>query len=253
MPSVELIYDPDCPNVHVARGQLLRAFGELGLSPHWQEWCSDDPATPEHARAYASPTILVDGRDVSGDDPIDGTASCRIYATSGGMAGAPSVRDITAALEAGGDLAPTQPGKGHGRWQSSAAMLPAVGMSLLPKLACPACWPAYAGLMSSMGLGFLVDTTYLLPLIAVFLGGAVGALAFRARRRHGYGPFLLGLFAAALVFVGKFVLDSDQAMYGGIAMLVGASLWNAWPKTKRIPSCQRQEPSKCSARAVPPV
>jgi hypothetical protein len=253
MPRVELIYDPDCPNVHLARGQLLRAFGQLDMKPQWQEWCSSDPAAPEHARGYPSPTILVDGCDVSGAEPIDGTASCRIYATSGAMAGAPSVEEITAALEAGGGLAPAPPGKNHGRWQSSAAMLPAVGMSLLPKLACPACWPAYAGLMGSMGLGFLVDTTYLLPLTGVFLVGAVGALALRAHGRHGYGPFLLGLLAAASVLVGKFALESDPAMYGGIAMLVGASLWNAWPQLKRTPSCQEQEPSKCSARTVPPV
>jgi mercuric ion transport protein len=32
--------------------------------------------------------------------------------------------------------------------------LPGVGVSLLPKLTCPACWPAYAGLLSSVGLGF---------------------------------------------------------------------------------------------------
>ena len=253
MPRVELVYDRDCPNVHVARDQLLRAFGQLDLKPHWQEWCSSDPAAPEYARGYASPTILVDGRDVAGAGPIDGTAGCRIYATSGVMGGAPSVQEIAAALEAEGSLTPALREKGPGRWQSSAAMAPAVGMSLLPKLACPACWPAYAGLMSSMGLGFLVDTAYLLPLTGVFLAGAVGALAFRARGRRGYGPFLLGLLATASVLLGKFALESDPAMYGGIAMLVGASLWNAWPQLKRTPSCQEQEPSKCSARAAPPV
>jgi mercuric ion transport protein len=238
MPRVELIYDPDCPNVDVARGQLLRAFGELGLNPHWQEWCSDDPAMPEHARGYASPTILVDGRDVNNAEPIDGTASCRIYATSGGIAGAPSVREITTTLEAGGGLALlTPPGTGKGQWQSSVAMLPAVGMSLLPKLACPACWPAYAGLMGSMGLGFLIDTTYLLPLTGVFLAAAVGALAFRARLRRGYGPFALGLLAAFAVLIGKFAFDNDAAMYAGVALLIGASLWNGWPKQQHAASC----------------
>ena len=87
--------------------------------------------------------------------------------------------------------------------------------------------------------------------ILVYLGGAVGALAFQARQRYGYRPFALGLLAGATVLVGKFALDSDPAMYVGIAMLVGASLWNAWPQLKRIPSCQEQEPSKCSARVAP--
>jgi hypothetical protein len=29
--------------------------------------------------------------------------------------------------------------------------LPGVGVSLLPKLMCPACWPAYAGIVSALG------------------------------------------------------------------------------------------------------
>lgn len=237
MPRVELVYDRDCPNVQAARAQLVRAFAVLDLPPHWKEWCSDDTEIPKDARGYGSPTILVDGRDVGGAEAIDGTASCRIYATSDGLVGTPSVQEIVGAL--GGDQRPALglPGKGHGRWQSSAAMLPAVGMSLLPKLACPACWPAYAGLMSSMGLGFLIDTTYLLPLTGAFLSVAVGALAFRARLRRGYGPFLLGLLAGSAVLVGKFGLDIDPAMYGGLAMLVGASLWNAWPKSRKTAAC----------------
>jgi hypothetical protein len=201
---------------------------------------------PEHARGYASPTILVDGRDVEGAQTIDGTASCRIYATSDGLVGTPSLQKIVGALDGGQRPAIGLPGKGRGRWQSSAAMLPAIGMSLLPKLACPACWPAYAGLMSSVGLGFLVDTTYLLPLTSLFLAVAVGALAFRAQRRRGFRPFVLGLIAASTVLVGKFALDSDAAMYGGLATLVGASLWNAWPKQKETP-WKRKEQSKCSA------
>src|SRR5690606_38639800 len=101
----------------------------------------------------------------------------------------------------------------------------------LPKVACPACWPAYAGFLSSVGLGFLLETTYLLPLTAAFLATALGALAYRAKRRRGYIPFALGLFAAAVVLAGKFAFESDPAMYAGLAILVGASLWNSWPHT----------------------
>ena len=38
MPTVKLIYDDDCPNVPRARENLLRAFSQEGLAPHWQEW-----------------------------------------------------------------------------------------------------------------------------------------------------------------------------------------------------------------------
>jgi hypothetical protein len=93
--------------------------------------------------------------------------------------------------------------------------------------------PAYAGLISSVGLGFVMRTAYLLPLTALALLLALAALGFRARGRRGYGPFLLGIAAAAALTVGKFVLASDVAVYGGIAALVGASVWNAWPKRSR--------------------
>jgi hypothetical protein len=95
--------------------------------------------------------------------------------------------------------------------------------------------PAYAGLISSVGLGFLMQTAYLLPLTVLALLLAVTALGYRAGRRWGYGPFVLGLAAAVGLVVGKFVVDSDVAVYGSIAALVGASLWNAWPK-KSVPS-----------------
>lgn len=107
--------------------------------------------------------------------------------------------------------------------------LPSVGISMLPKLACPACWPAYAGLLSSVGLGFLISTVYLLPLTTVFLFLAVAALLFRANKRRGYGPFALGLIAGSAVLLGKFAWESKLTMYSALGLLVVASLWNAWP------------------------
>lgn len=115
-------------------------------------------------------------------------------------------------------------------WKRTLTVLPGIGVSLLPKLTCPMCWPAYAGLLSSLGLGFLISTTYLLPVTTAFLLVAVAALGFRARTRRGYGPMLLGVVAAAAVLFGKFFLESDAAMYGGVALLVGASVWNSWPR-----------------------
>ena len=99
-------------------------------------------------------------------------------------------------------------------WKQGLLALPGVGASLLPNLACPLCWPAYAGLLSSVGLGFLISAAYLLPLTAVLLILALAAMAFRANSRHGYGPFLLGLLAATAVLLGKFRWESSPTMYG---------------------------------------
>ena len=123
--------------------------------------------------------------------------------------------------------------------------LPSVGFSMLPKLACPACWPAYAGLLSSVGLGFLISAVYLLSLTTAFLFLAVAALAFRANKRRGYGPFVLGLVAGSAVLLGKFAWESKLTMYSALGLLVVASLWNAWPlrdsEAATCPECSREE------------
>jgi uncharacterized membrane protein YjjP (DUF1212 family) len=125
-------------------------------------------------------------------------------------------------------------------------MLPTVGFALLPKVACPACWPAYAGVLSSLGVGFLINDDYLLALTAGFLVFAVGVLAFRAKERRGYAPFLLGVLAGAVVLIGKFHYESDPAMYAGLGLLVAASLWNSWPRLAlndgSCSSCVQAEP-----------
>jgi hypothetical protein len=116
------------------------------------------------------------------------------------------------------------------RWKQSILAFPSIGISLLPKLVCPACWPAYAGLLTSIGLGFLISVRYLLPLTIAFLVLALAAMLFRARDRHGYGPFLLAVLAAGGVLLSKFAWDSRPTVYGAIGLLVVASLWNTWPR-----------------------
>lgn len=236
MPTVELVYAEDCPNIADARAQLLRAFAKTKTDPRWQEWQAEGPDAPEHVRGYGSPTILVDGDDVAAGES-NGAACCRLYEQpDGGLRGVPSADAIATALEMHGLNRGAASNGGRG-WRLNVAVLPGIGAAFLPKVACPACWPAYAGFLSSVGLGFLLDSTYLLPLTAVFLASAVGALAYRAKRRRGYRPFLLGIVAAAIVMIGKFAFESDPAMYAGLATLIGASFWNTWPRRQAAATC----------------
>jgi hypothetical protein len=238
MPTVELIYDRDCPHVAETRARLQVAFSQAGVVPRWREHLANDPSTPPHARGFGSPTILVAGRDIAGASL--GTAPhCRLYQDEAGRpCGVPTVQAIADALA----LAMEQEGasRSSAHWGSGFAILPAIGAAFLPKVACPACWPAYAGFLGALGLGFLMDTAVLLPLTAVFLGLALGALAFRARRRRGYRPLALGTVAAAIVMIGKFGFESDSAMYAGLGLLVAASLWNSWPRPRKAacPACK---------------
>ncbi len=228
--TIELIFDRDCPNAEKVRANLRAALAGPALEAHWTEWDRGDRGSPAYARNYGSPTVLVNGKDVAEvhtTEPLEPAcfAACRLYAGGdGSFSGAPSVDQIAVALRKYGSRA--RP------WRNSAAAAPGILASLLPKLACPACWPAYAGLLGSLGLGFLIEQQYLLPLTAMFLAAAVGALGLRARTRCGYAPFALGLIAAGVIFVGKFGMDSNPATYAGVAGLVIASAWNAWPRRR---------------------
>ena len=122
-------------------------------------------------------------------------------------------------------------------WKETALAVPGVGVSMLPKVICPVCSPAYAAVLSSLGLGFLVSTTYLLPVTVVFLAVAVGALACRASSRRGLRPFWIGMIAASSVVAGKFWLDSATITYTGVGLLVLASVWNVIPRRANICSC----------------
>jgi hypothetical protein len=236
MPTVDLVYAPDCPNVALARANLLLAFARAGLRPAWAEHRAGDGETPARTRGYGSPTVLIDGRDVAGQPPSTETC-CRLYVGAAGWAHAPSTEQIAAALAE--SRSGTAALRGGARWRSSLATLPGIGVAFLPKLTCPACWPAYSGLLTSLGLGFFIDIRWLLPLTAAFLLIAVIALAFRARQRRGFGPVFVGLGAAAIVLGGKFGFESDLAMYTGLGLLVAASIWNTWPRRAAIacPAC----------------
>lgn len=237
--TIELIYDSDCPNVDKARENIAAALAAYGSEARWKEWDRSATDSPAYVKCYGSPTVLVGGRDVSGCPAGDGSACCRVYHSGpDGFSGAPSVAQIATAHESflvsEDKLASVTSG-----WKGSLATLPAVAAALLPAGLCPACWPAYTGLLSAFGLGFLLDEVYLFPLTAVLLAVALGALALGARKRQGFGPFLLGLAATAIVLAGKFAFDSNIAMYGGIVMLIGSSVWNAWPvqSSETCPTC----------------
>lgn len=242
---VELIYDADCPNVNEARKQLLLAFTETCIEARWQEWERGAPESPAYASSYGSPTILIDGEDVAGISPTEGADCCRIYQDGkGGLGGVPPVDSIARKLRESSRKSPdenvgTEPKRGFLR--STLALFPGIGVILLPGLTCPACWPAYAGLLTSLGVGFFNYTPYLLPFTIVFMILAVSTLAYRARKRRGYKPFVTGTLAAVLVMIGKFLIASIALTYVGIALLIAASVWNAWPQTNSnsgsCPSC----------------
>ena len=59
-------------------------------------------------------------------------------------------------------------------------------------------------------------------------------LGYRARQRRGFCPFFLGTLGAIAIVAGKFYMDNDFTGYAGVALLVAASVWNAWPRKGAI-------------------
>ncbi|MBN9659086.1 MAG: hypothetical protein J0H49_12955 [Acidobacteria bacterium] len=236
--KVELIYDTDCPNVTATRANLLKAFAAAQLGAKWTEWERSSPDSPAYVARFGSPTVLVDGLDVEGEDPAAGVSCCRLYAAAEGRySGTPAVEVIEASLRKA--ALSVASAKTSGTWKQSFFAVPGVVLSVLPFGGCPACWPLYAGLLTTLGLGFLLSSVYLLPLTALFLFLSVAVLTFQARARRGYGPFVLGLIAAMGILWGKFSLESNVLAYAGVGLLIGSSLWNSWPRAaaRRCPRC----------------
>lgn len=233
MAKVEFIYDLECPNVDQARSNLVIALNKAKHPAKWKEWDRNSEDSPDYAKEYGSPTILVDGKDIVGSEP-QSENNCRIYSFGGSNSGVPPVDMIASKLN----------GHRFGRkvsWKAAFAAIPGIGLVLLPKLTCAACWPAYAAIMSSMGVGFFNYTDYLFPISLIALLITLVALGFRAKSRRGYGPLYLGLIASAVVLLGKFSLESNPIFYLGVIMLVVSSFWNSWPKQMDSKACSACE------------
>jgi mercuric ion transport protein len=101
---VELVYDPDCPNVERARLAIRTALTKVGAPAVWREWDRGDPATLGVLRSLGSPSVLVNGLDVGADGVIvseTSANSCRVYKDERGRTcGAPTAEMIMMTIAA---------------------------------------------------------------------------------------------------------------------------------------------------------
>ena len=105
-PAIEMLSFEGCPHAPTARENIRaaveQAYGEQRV---WVEWDLADPSTPAHLKRYGSPTVLVAGRDVTGEEPENQALACSAL-------GAPTVEMIVAYLrrpEPRGHPAPPSP------------------------------------------------------------------------------------------------------------------------------------------------
>lgn len=108
--------------------------------------------------------------------------------------------------------------------------LPGIGAALLPNATCPACWPVYAGILSSLGLGFLMTGPYFYLFIGILVSVSLFSLGYKAKTRRGYLPFWIGASGTVIIIASKYYTLSDYFLYAGALLLIIASVWNSIPR-----------------------
>jgi len=95
--DITLLYFDDCPNWRVADERLAAIAAErtdLKVTRHLVDTLEE----AERVGFHGSPSILVDGVDVFAGPDAGVGLSCRVYRTPEGLAGAPTVEQLRAAL-----------------------------------------------------------------------------------------------------------------------------------------------------------
>jgi mercuric ion transport protein len=122
---------------------------------------------------------------------------------------------------------PSRPGEAAGIADSARASQRATGAgitgSAIALLCCAGVAPVL-GVVSAIGLGFVIRDTVLIPLLVLALGLTLWGLE-KGRRCHGRSaPSLLGLVGGALTVGGLFVWV--PLAFAGFAAVVVASVWS---------------------------
>lgn len=98
--KLEVLHIADCPNWEEAGRRLLAALTATGHTGSQINYRLLTTPTDAAATSFAgSPTITIDGADLFPSDGQTNDLACRIYATPTGLAGLPTIDQITEALK----------------------------------------------------------------------------------------------------------------------------------------------------------
>lgn len=96
--DVKLLYFEGCPNHQVASERLQVALQRRGRPDVEVAEAVETEAEAARLGFTGSPTILIDGRDPFADATTSASLSCRIYQTSAGPQGSPTIEELEAVL-----------------------------------------------------------------------------------------------------------------------------------------------------------
>jgi len=117
-------------------------------------------------------------------------------------------------------------------WMGGAMSVLASAVGLI----CPACLPAVAGLLASLGVGVAAAEAFMRPALIVLLMLAVATFAWSAARHKQWWVVVTGLVGSVLVYLGRYYFGfpelwmNQAALWGGASVLVGTSVLNFWLK-----------------------
>jgi hypothetical protein len=109
-------------------------------------------------------------------------------------------------------------------------------LAIAPK--CPICFLAYLGVFGVASTTASQYRAWIPPLTIFSLTLTVSALGFRAHGKHRFAPALMGLIAAVLILVGKFVVENQAVIILALAVLMTAAVWRVFNQRRApSPSC----------------
>jgi hypothetical protein len=190
---------------------------------------------------WGSPTILVDGVDSLGERVPTGPC-CRLYPEEQfGIRGVPSEAQLRRAFLKAGQ---------HRGMLHALGAIPGAVAAVLPVATCPACFAAYAGVLSALGAGYLLREPVLAPLIVVLLALGIVSMAWSSRAHGRREPLLATIAGSAAIIAGRLIWNEPATLSAGVALILGASLWNVWlGRPRREPLLQIGiEPNKGGVR-----
>ena len=214
MSAVKLIYFEGCPNSKHARAVLLSSQIDFEVIRQ------DDLPDEDHYRHYSSPTILRNGKIIFGERLEPNASACSAEKFDEEL-----LKSKLLTIEGASK-------KGF------FASIGSFGSALVVGL-CPVCIPAIGALLSSIGLGFLINEKVLKPVLIIFLATALSGFLWSYLKEHKkIGPLLMGIIMGGALYIGRYIYIGPTLnlvlMYGGIAGILGASVWNIFLR-KKVP------------------
>ena len=97
--QIDFMYSKHCPNIEVTRHILQEAIRSLDIRGiNVTERILGQSNLPDHCEGFGSPTILVNGSDLNGENYEEFTESCQVFFHANALTGVPLLEEVIHAI-----------------------------------------------------------------------------------------------------------------------------------------------------------